>query len=190
MLFLWILTFLATAPSYRQATPDISVTSDSLTVYIFLHDQCVISQFYTPQLTRYYNEYLTKKVGFVGYFPNFSSKPDQIAAFGEKYHLDFPLKQDYYKDWTKKFGIKVTPEVAVWDHRSDRLLYRGRIDDSYVRVGKRKLHPQSKDLEDVIQGWIKREVPFDTVETQAIGCFISFNDPLAGNKGQGKSREP
>lgn len=162
--------------------PDrLSNTSDSLTVYVFLHDECVISQFFTPQLTTYYNTYQSQKVGFIGYFPNFSTKPAQIEAFGEKYKLDFPLEQDYYKDWTKKFGITVTPEVAVWDHRSDQLVYRGRIDDSYVRVGKRKFHPQHEDLKDIIVSWLAGKKFTDTIETQSIGCFINFSDPFQKN---------
>ena len=110
----------------------------------------------------------------MGYFPNPSSKPEQIEAFATTYKIDFPLNQDYSKEWTRKFGIKVTPEVAVWDHRTETLLYRGRIDDSYVRVGKRKLRPQSSDLEEIIDGWLNGEIPDKTIETQAIGCFINF----------------
>jgi hypothetical protein len=152
---------------------------DSLTVYVFLLDECVISQFYTPELTRLHEKYKSQRVGFVGYFPNFSSKPDKIDAFGKQYRLAFPLLPDYYKDWTRKFGITVTPEVAVWDHRAGRLLYKGRIDDSYVRVGKRKLHPQHRDLEEVIENWLLNQSAPMTVQTQAIGCFINFSDPLS-----------
>ncbi len=129
-----------------------------------------------------YDFYHGRKVGFIGYFPNFASKPEQIEKFGKKYRLAFPLKQDYYKDWTKKFGITVTPEVAVWDHRENRLIYRGRIDDSYVRVGKRKTHPQNRDLKNVIEAWLSGNPPQDTVITQAIGCFVNFTDPLRNDE--------
>lgn len=148
--------------------------TDSLSVYIFLHDECVISQFYTPLLTKYHEIYKDKKVGFVGYFPNSSAKAYNVKAFAEKYHIHFPLKSDFDKEWTKKFGITITPEVAVWDHRSDRLIYRGRIDDSYVRVGKRKLHVQHQDLKNVIDDWASGKCPADTIVTRAIGCLINL----------------
>jgi peroxiredoxin len=151
------------------------ISSDSLTVYIFLLDECIISQFYTPELTRLNDRYKSKGVGFIGYFPNTASSPEEIELFAKDYHIDFPLKADHEKFFTKKFDITVTPEVAVWDHRSDRLIYRGRIDDSYVRVGKRKLHPQNHDLEDMIKSWIAMELPDQLTETQAIGCFINFD---------------
>jgi len=153
-----------------------SSVSDSLTVYVFLHDDCLISQFYTLELTRLYNTYHTQKVGFVGYFPNSASTSEQIEGFAKDYKITFPLLPDHAKDLTRKFGIKVTPEVAVWDHRSDQMIYRGRIDDSYVRVGKRKTHPQNRDLVDIIDAWLLNETPGTLVQTQAIGCFISFTD--------------
>lgn len=178
MLLSLFLTLLLTGQPRQSPAQGPSPSSDSLTVYVFLLDECVISQYFTPTLNDLQNKYSGRKVGFIGYFPNFSSKPAQIEEFGKKYKLTFPLKQDYYKDWTNKFGIKVTPEVAVWDHRSDRLIYRGRIDDSYVRVGKRKLHIQNQDLKNMIDGWLEGKVPGETVSTQAIGCYISFSSPL------------
>lgn len=153
-----------------------SSVGDSLTVYVFLHDDCLISQFYTLELTRLYTTYHTQKVGFVGYFPNAASTSEQIEVFAKDYKITFPLLPDYAKDLTRKFGIKVTPEVAVWDHRSEQMIYRGRIDDSYVRVGKRKTHPQNRDLVEIIDAWLLNETPGTLVQTQAIGCFISFTD--------------
>jgi len=148
---------------------------DSLTVYVFLLDECLISQFYTPELSRLHESYKKSGVGFMGYFPNSTSSQHDIAVFAEEYHIDFPLEADYEKVFVEKFDISVTPEVAVWDHRSDRLLYRGRIDDSYVRVGKRKLHPKNHDLEDIIALWINYETNDQLIEKQAIGCFINFD---------------
>ncbi len=153
-----------------------STERDSLTVYVFLHDECVISQYFTPELTRLYKTYHSKGVGFIGLFPNSTSDAARITHFGQQYQLKFPLEPDYAKEQTLRLGIRVTPEVAIWDHRSDRLLYRGRIDDSYVRVGKRKLHPKSRDVESIITRWLSHDAPVSLIETQAIGCFINFTD--------------
>jgi len=148
--------------------------ADSLTVYVFLEDECLISQYYTNELTRLYDKYGKNHVGFVGYFPSQTTGPEEIAAFANQFKLAFPLFPDPDKDWTKKFDIKITPEVSVFDHRTDRNIYKGRIDDSYVRVGKRKLHPQAHDLEDIIKAWQLNQTPDSLVQTEAIGCFITF----------------
>ncbi|MDZ4749666.1 MAG: redoxin domain-containing protein [Saprospiraceae bacterium] len=155
--------------------PD-DVLGDSLTVYIFLHDECVISQFFTPELSRLFEKYRSKGVGFIGYFPNPAASPEKMSGFAEAYHLDFPMLRDQDKALARKFGVTITPEVAVWDHKNDQLIYRGRIDDSYVRVGKRKLHPQHFDLEETIEGWLLNPAPMALSQTQAIGCFINFTD--------------
>ncbi len=179
MLLLLLLSIFSIWSFQGPVQPGIPVQTgiaDSLTVYIFLHDECVISQFYTPELSRLYETYRSKKVGFVGYFPNPATTADRIEAFGRDYHLDFPLLEDYNKAITRKFGITITPEVAVWDHRAGWQIYRGRIDDSYVRVGKRKTHPQTHDLEATIESWIQRESPQLITQTQAIGCLISFTN--------------
>ena len=168
------LLFNASCPDNVQGGPsqtDIYL-GDSLTVYVFLADQCKISQFYTPELTRLYEKYQPQKVGFIGYFPNANSTRERIDSFAVDYRLSFPLLEDYDKNWTHRFGITITPEVAVWDHRTGQLIYRGRIDDSYVRVGKRKLHPQSYDLIDIIETWMMHQESGVMTQTQAIGCLI------------------
>jgi peroxiredoxin len=176
-LLISLLSILPVHPSVWGSDRPLAVHADSLTVYVFLLDECLISQFYTPELSRLNKDYHKKGVGFIGYFPNSSSSAEEIEVFAEDYHINFPLKADHEKVLTDKFDITVTPEVAVWDHRSDRLIYRGRIDDSYVRVGKRKLHPQHHDLEDMIKSWIDQKIPDQLIETQAIGCFINFDIP-------------
>jgi peroxiredoxin len=165
--------------------PHQMASGDSLTVYVFLEDECLISQFYTPELTRLFNKYNTQHVGFLGYFPNFSSDTNSIDAFAIQFKLEFPLQSDYQKDWTRKFGVTVTPEVVVMDHRTDQLIYRGRIDDSYVRVGKRKLNPQHHDLEESIDAWISHQNAETIVTTQAIGCFINFGIPATPPSSKG-----
>ena len=161
-------------PPSSTGQPQNPQMMDSLTVYIFLEDECKISQFFTPELSRLHEKYNAQHVGFVGIFPNKTTGPEQIRWFGQEFKLSFALLPDYDKSLTKKLGITITPEAAVWDHRSGRMIYRGRIDDSYVRVGKRKIHPQNHDLEDIIQDWTLNQVPEMLVKTQAIGCFITF----------------
>ena len=178
-LFLLLLGWYRPADLSRALTPPVEycttgASTDSLTVYIFLEDECLISQYYTTELSRLYEEFGKKHVGFVGYFPSSTTSPEDIAAFGDQFKLDFTLLPDHDFTWTRKFDVTITPEVAVLDHRTDRMIYKGRIDDSYVRVGKRKLHPQKHDLEDIIKAWQLNQTPGTLVQTEAIGCFITF----------------
>ncbi len=151
-----------------------AISQDSISVYLFLHDECVISQNYTALLNQLHEEY-GKEVAFVGLFPNFSSKPDKIEAFRQKYHISFPLKTDYYKTITKAMGATVTPEVVIFDHTLGQKLYQGRIDDTYFRVGKRRTVTTTAELEDALHA-IRKGKPIPITETDAVGCFINLRE--------------
>jgi len=147
---------------------------DSITVYVFLHESCVISQYYTLPLRELHEEYANENVQFIGLFPNFSSKPDQIEAFKEKYQIPFELKTDYYHKKKEKFEATVTPEVVVYNESKGKLIYRGRIDDAYARVGKRKRITTTTELKNVLES-IRNNQPIMVSNTQAIGCYIGKN---------------
>ena len=149
---------------------------DSLTLYIFLLDDCIICQSYTPKLNELYNGF-GDGIPFIGVFPNFSSKQSKIDDFKSKYNIEFETKTDYWKTLTKKFGVTVTPEVVLYDNSRELILYRGRIDDEFVSLGRRRKVVTSNELENILLDvslHSKGPFPF----TEAIGCFINQNDPL------------
>jgi peroxiredoxin len=149
--------------------------NDSISVYLFLLDDCIICQSYSPKLNTLYQNY-GQDYKFIGLFPNFSSKPQKIKEFKEKYNIQFELKTDYWKTMVKKFGIEVTPEVIVYDERKDRILYKGRIDNEFAALGKRRKIVTTDELNEVLATLLsgdKRTFAF----TEAVGCFINQNDP-------------
>ncbi|MDZ4682139.1 MAG: redoxin family protein [Saprospiraceae bacterium] len=151
----------------------VAAPSDSITVYLFLREDCVICQQYTPQLERLAAECGGKGVHFFGVFPNASSSPELIAEFAEKYGLTFPLETDPDQTLTHRFGVTITPEVVVYDHRLGQVLYTGRIDDRYVKVGKRRRHVQTSELEDALKA-IRSGQPVAIREAPATGCLITL----------------
>lgn len=180
LFILVLLIQLARFPGTSLQAQSAPVPGDSLTVHVFLHDDCVISRYYTVTLNHLDSLYRTRHIGLVGRFPHAGITPEAMTDFGNEFQLTFPLAIDRDQALARQFGITVMPEVAVVDESTGNLLYRGRIDDSYVRVGKRNLHPRSPDLEKVITEWSEGRVPEKTLETQAIGCLITFKYP--GNK--------
>ena len=70
-------------------------------------------------------------------------------------------------------GATITPEVVIYDHRIGQILYSGRIDDRYVKVGKRRRHVQTSELEDALKA-IRSGQPVAVRETQATGCLITL----------------
>lgn len=147
------------------------------TVYFFLLDECKICREYGPELKRYSEEYQSENIEFIGVFPNFSSKKENIQKYKTEFNLEFELKTDYFKKLANKFGATVLPEVFIYDQTSDVVVYSGRIDDRYVTIGKRKRVIKNFDLEKALKH-IFRDQEILIKRTEAIGCFINYNDNL------------
>lgn len=146
-------------------------------VYIFLSDECPICQYYTPTLNKLYQDYKSDSIQFIGIFPNFASKPSKIEGFVQKYNIEFPTKHDYYKSLTSKFNASVTPEVIVFNQIDKSVLYQGRIDNSYVNLGKRRRVVTKHELKDVLDAIVLGKVKIQE-PVKSIGCFINMSDQL------------
>ncbi|MEL6650173.1 MAG: hypothetical protein AAFQ87_05125 [Bacteroidota bacterium] len=171
LLLCWV--SLAMLPNHLTPDPDLA-SQDSITVYVFLHESCLISQYYTLPLREMHEQYASENLQFVGLFPNLSSKPAQIKAFQETYQIPFQLKPDYFHQKMEAFGAAVTPEVVVYNETKQQILYKGRIDDAYARVGQKKRIVSSSELKDALEA-IQHDQPIKVSETTAVGCFISPN---------------
>lgn len=146
------------------------------TVYLFLGEECIISQQYTLLIKRLHQEYASEKITFVGLFPNPSSSLEKIAKFQEKYALPFPLKLDHLQRKMNEFSVAVTPEVVVFAEDEKKVLYQGRIDNTFFRVGKRRTITTTAELEEVLTG-LQNGQPISPYKTDAVGCIIT---PVSG----------
>ncbi len=146
---------------------------DSITVYYFLGEDCKICQYYTPTMIDLYDTYQSENLNFVGLFPNHFSSPDSISVFKEKYGIPFTLKKEFFLTKTKEFDVKITPTVVVYNEYEKKVIYKGRIDDSYYKLGRRRQVITSRELEDVLD-LIVNGKNVDVPSVEPIGCFISF----------------
>ena len=149
---------------------------DSITVYLFLLDECRICQELSPEMNAIY-EMFGDEVGFIGLFPNFSSKKKGIDAFKEKYKIKFRTKTDYFKIQATKLNATILPEVVVYNENKKEILYRGSINDLFLSPGKRRQFVRNHYLRDALDNILKNQTPV-VKETQPVGCFINFNDAL------------
>ncbi len=143
-------------------------------------DECRICQELAPELNEIYDTYHSQEIGFVGVFPNFSSKPKGIQAFKSKYKVIFKTKTDYFKKLTHRFNATVLPEVIVYNETKEAIIYRGLVNDLFYSPGKRRHNVINHFLRDALDDTIK-EQPIRVAETMPIGCYINFNDSLTGN---------
>jgi hypothetical protein len=146
-------------------------------VYVFLGEECVISQNYTLKLRALHEQYASKEIQFVGIFPNNYSNTESMKAFKEKYKIPFSVELDKAHLKVYKFKIKVTPEIVVYNVKDQKVVYQGRIDNTYFGLGQRRTVTTTSELEDVLKAVSQKQGPEFEFE-RAVGCFLTPIDPL------------
>lgn len=144
------------------------------TVYLFLLEECVICQSYSTKINNIYEEY-KYRFNFLAIFPSFISKPETIHHFLKEYKVQMPYKTDFYKTLVKKFNVKVTPEVVVYDHQNDNVLYKGRIDNEFFSIGRRRRSGINNELK-IALDQILNDQKVDPKYTEAVGCIIDISE--------------
>jgi peroxiredoxin len=142
------------------------------TVYVFLMEDCKICQSYTLALKDLHQTYAQDGFEFIGVFPNASSSRESMLSFQKIYALPFPVKLDIGNKISRTLGARLTPEVFVVDNASNKILYQGRIDNAFFKLGQRRSVITTHELRDALAA-IKSGKPVAVVKTEAVGCFIT-----------------
>lgn len=144
---------------------------DKVMVYVFLYEDCVISQHYTLVLKELHAEFASDRLSFQGVFPNTRTDDMDMLIFRGRYELPFEMIRDEDLSITRRMGAKVTPEVVVYNASQEEVIYKGRIDDTYFRIGRKRRVTTTSELRDVLEA-ITHGQPVTTADTEAVGCFI------------------
>lgn len=140
-------------------------------IYIFLHDECIISQYYTIPLAEL-DETFHDIATFYGVFPNPQMTQERLEKFKQDYKLKFKLILDPDFELVNKFEATVTPEVMVIDNLSKEVIYSGRIDNAYARVGKKRTIVTEHELKQVLTA-LRNNTAVQVESKPAIGCIIT-----------------
>lgn len=146
--------------------------SDSISVNFFLIDECRISENMTSEINHLKDQYDDRQFKYKCYFPSPTSTEDKIEKFVEKYQLTTSCITDHDQLKTKFYGATVAPQVVVYDEKNQKLIYRGRINNSFAEVGRRRKIVTSYDARTVLQDVLDQK-KVNITETQAIGCYIN-----------------
>ncbi len=147
------------------------VSTDRYQVYLFLLEDCMITQAYTDKFQEIHQNFACDSIRFSGYFPNPVSADSTVLSFLEKHELPFECTRSGAYELAKKFGVTVTPEVVVYNETRDSIYYQGRIDNLYERVGQRRQVVTSHELEAALY-CIQHNKPIPIPRTKAVGCFL------------------
>lgn len=140
------------------------------TVLLFIAHDCPISNRYAAEINRIYAAYAPRKIAFYTVYTDADLTVVRARQHAKEFGYHCPALLDPKHLLVKKVGATVTPQAIVLSP-SGKVLYRGRIDDTYVDFGKSRLKPKKRDLRDAL-GAIVSGRPVPNPVTKTIGCFI------------------
>jgi hypothetical protein len=141
------------------------------TVLIFLSIDCPVSNRYAPEIRKLYDEFTPKGIRFWLVYPNTLDSDEAIGTHLKAYGHPAISVTDREHKLVRLAGATVTPEAAVFDNRL-RLLYRGRIDDRFVELGRERPAATRHDLREALVAALAGRA-VTAARTQAVGCFIA-----------------
>jgi len=151
------------------------------TAFVFLSSECPISRQYIPELNRLAKTASDRKVAFYGVISDSTATRTDALKFVDEFHVDFPVLFDSSRELAALLGPGHLPEAFVVDLRGT-VSYRGRIDDVYADIDKRRTEPAHRDLLDAITA-VADGKPVAVPRTDAVGCpFESPKEVAAATK--------
>jgi peroxiredoxin len=164
VIFSFLLFFVGVKKSAAQ--------TDSIIVYVFLSETCPICQNQTISLRDLNDDFGSKGIKMIGVFPNIKiSDAASILKFKKKYKLNFEVQLDENQLLSEKLQATVTPQVFVLRKSNQEILYEGKIDNSFERVGKRRQIITDFYLRDALLQIVQNQC-ITLKKTEPVGCFI------------------
>ncbi|MBL8842892.1 MAG: redoxin domain-containing protein [Planctomycetes bacterium] len=139
-------------------------------VLVFVTPDCPIANSYAPEIAALAKEFATEPLRFFVVHVDPDTDAAAAKAHAQEYSLRAPLLLDPKHVLAKKLGITKTPEVALIT-AGGAIAYRGRIDDQWGDLAKKRPQPTVRDLRDALAAVLAgKKVAND--RTEAIGCDL------------------
>ena len=150
------------------------IRGENGTVIVFSCNHCPYVIHVNSQIITIANEYMPLGVGFVAISSNDvvnypEDAPDKMAIVAKVLKYPFAYLYDETQDVAKSYDAACTPDFYVFDS-DDKLVYRGRIDDSRPKNDKPLT---GKDLRLAIDLMLRDEAPL-TKQYPSAGCNIKW----------------
>lgn len=168
MVVRWIcLAALAVASVWAESPLD---SKKKVVALVFVSSECPISNKLVPELERLHKRFSKKDAAVWIVYPNVSDGDREIARHRKEFRISAPFARDEKHELVKKAGATITPEAFVYNEKRE-IVYRGRITDQFLALGKGRPQPTQHDLRDAIEAAVAGEKP-KQARTEAVGCFI------------------
>ena len=158
--------------------------ADEVLVYIFTTVDCPIANAYHPELQRLHRQFADKRIRFHMIHVDPDVTAEAARAHQREYGVVGTVLLDPDHELVTWAGATKTPEVVVVVPNRG-VIYRGRIDDSFPALGKKRPAPTRRELEETLAALLKGQAPRRS-QAPAVGCIIAdlakdpVDDPAKG----------
>lgn len=139
-------------------------------VLVFLHPECPIATQYLPELARLAADAKEKGIDWHGVVTDPKLTRKQVAQFVAEYAIPFPVLFDHAGELRQRFNPQRVPEAVVVG-ADGKVLYQGRVDDTWAGIGKRRAVSTRRDLALAIAAIAEGRKP-DVDRVEPVGCPI------------------
>jgi peroxiredoxin len=157
---------LAVAGESRNLSLPQEVSSNALTVVMFISTRCPVSNAYDVRMQDLEKAFGSRRVRFIGVNSNVNEPPSEIAAHARQHGFTFPVVKDEGSRIADAYGAQHTPEIFVIDS-AGVVRYHGRIDENMDDA----TSVRSPDLRNALEALLAGR-PAPVASTKAFGCSI------------------
>lgn len=140
------------------------------TLLVFIAHDCPISNTYAPEVGRICKEYARRGIAPYIVYTEREITAKDARKHAADYSYPCPALLDPQRKLVRYTGARMTPE-AVLLSAGAKVIYRGRIDDTYIDFGKRRDAPTTHDLRNAIDALLANK-PVSPAKTTVVGCWI------------------
>jgi hypothetical protein len=108
---------------------------------------------------------------FLAVFPTPGILTDTLQYYAGKYTFRLPLIIDTSQVLTEKYNARVTPQAIVVS-RTGTIAYSGRIDDAFIKPGRRRFRTTTAELREVLAAIGNNTLLPIFTNSAPVGCII------------------
>jgi len=142
---------------------------------VFMSSECPISREFVPELNRLAASAKEQGLKFYGILFEPGLKREAAVKFQQDFKVEFPLLFDASGEVASVLQPTHVPEAFVLNTAS-QVVYRGRIDNRYGDLGKKRPEPTTRDLADAIAAVASGNAVAEA-KTKPIGCPVEAPQP-------------
>jgi hypothetical protein len=145
--------------------------ADQLSVLLFVTSDCPIANGYAPEIQSVCAAYASRGVRCLLLYEDARIDPAAVRIHLDAYrYTGVAAAVDGDRAIARAASASITPEAVVVD-RAGTIRYRGRIDNLYADLGRRRHSATVHDLRNAIDAVLSGR-PVVTTRTEALGCYI------------------